>query len=381
MKMFFLLYSLFFIAACGQSGGWQTGKAIDLDKESSVSVFDFVDSVEVVQLETNDQCLIGTISEVLLFKEKYFIHDVQQQTVFCFDQSGKFIRKIGERGHGSEEHAHLGSIAIDPYNEQLLLVVPFGSVLCFDLNGNFLTRVEVPDAGAINELHVLNADKWMFASLNNHGILYFSKEESRIIERLYENRTRLPALPHPLEQSYTYNDSVFYLPTFDATTLNMSDVHRKTAYTWNLGVNNNSRRQIESFLKNVESVQIRSREDYISYLEMLNNSLNHFIHFTRESHRYRMSVLDYKNEFLHLVFDKLENKAVVFRKTKEGIHWVYSGFLNHQDRVIVYDTATHPSRKDITSYTKEIFSPEQLKIVEAHTENDNPFLVVYHLKK
>ena len=380
MKKFFLFYSLFFIAACGsQSGNWQSGKVIDLDKESNVSVFDFIDSVGVVQLETNDQCLMGRISEVLFFQEKYFIHDTQQQTVFCFDQNGKFIRKIGERGRGPEEHEYLGSIAIDPYNEQLLLVVPFGSVLCFDLNGNYLTRFEIPDAGAINELHVLNADKWMFVSLNIHGILYFSKKENRIIERLYE-RVSLPALPHPLQQSYTYNDSVFYLPTFDLVTLNMSDDDRKAAYTWNFGANNNSRSQVESFLKNVESVQIRSREDYINYLEMLSTSLNHFIHFTRESHRYRMAVLDYKNEFLHLVFDKLENKTVVFRKTKEGIRWVSDRFMNNQDNVIVYDMAAHPFR-DVTSYTKEIFSPEQLKIVEAHTEDDNPFLVVYYLKK
>ena len=381
MKKFFLFYSLFFITACGsQSGDWQSGKVIDLDKESNVSVFDFIDSVELVQLETNDQCLIGRVSKVLFFKDKYFIYDAQQQTVFCFDQSGKFICKIGQQGRGPEEHAHLGDIAIDPYNEQLLLVVPFGSVLCFDLNGNFLTRVEIPDAGAINELHVLNADKWMFASLYDHQILYFSKEDNRIIERLYESLA-LPVFLPPLQRPYSYNDSIFFLPALDLTTLNMSDVHRKAAYTWDFGAKNNSRRQVESFLKDLESVQIRKREDYATFFEMFHNSLNHYVHFTRESRRYKMAVLEYKKDNLHLIFDKSEDKTVVFRKTKEGIGWVNGIFMSNQDKIIVYDIIRPSLRDDAPPYTKEIFSHEQLRIVEAHTEEDNPFLVVYHLKK
>ena len=380
MKKFLLFYSLFFITACGgQSDGWQSGKVIDLDKESPVSIFDLVDSVEIVQLETNDEYLIGSISEVLFFQDKYFIYDYQQQTVFCFDHSGKFIRRIGQQGRGPEEHAHLGSIAIDPYNEQLLLVVPFGSVLCFDLDGNFITRIEIPDAGAINELHVLDADKWLFASLNEYQILYFSKEENRITERLYEVRY-IPFLLPPLNRLYTYNHTIFFLPIFDLATINMSNDDRKAAYTWDFGANNNSQREVESFLEYVENLQIRSREDYISYYEKINSTLNHLIYFNRESQRYRMAVLEYKNDYLHLVFDKLERKTVVFRETTEGIRWVYGSFMSNQDKVIVHDIGTNPFR-DVTPYTKEIFSQEQIKIVDSRTESENPFLVVYHLKK
>ena len=358
---------------------WQSGEVIHLDRDSDIPIDELVDSIAVVQLETNDLCLISGIYKVLIYNGKYYILDRRQQNLFCFDQNGKFLHKIGERGRGPQEYEYLGSIAIDPYNEQLLLVVPFGSVLCYDLNGTFIEKISIPDAGAINELHVLNADHWLFVSLNEYQILYFSKKENRIVERLYE---RLPALLLPLGRSYAYNNSIYFAPLLHSETLNMSDKDRQVAYSWDFGANNNRSGRSERLLRELQNMNVRSEADYHAYVSLINSYLNHHILFTRESLRYRMAVLEYRNDYIHVLHDKRENQSIVFRKTKEGIRWVLPDYMSNQEIIIAYDIDGTDGYRDFTCYAKDIFTPEQLRTIEVHNpERDNPFFVVYYLKK
>jgi len=387
-----LLYSLALIlAACGDRTGdnestgtqgiiWQTGRAIDLNKISPVSVLDLVDSIQIVQLEADKRCFINTIEKVLFYNGKYYVLDQRQQAVFFFDQSGKFVRKISDSGRGPQEYEYLEDIVIDPYNGQLLLVVPFGSVLCFDLDGNFVSKIHIPDTGAINEIHVLDADRWLFVSLNDHQILYFSKRENQIVERLYE---RLPGSSlWPIRRPYAYNDSIFFSPILSNETLNMKDQSRRVSFSWDFGANNNRQKSIKSLSQEFERLlnnpNIAPRDKNRESLNLMRRLLNHYIRYTREWSRYRMAVLEYKGDDMHVVFDKQEHKTVVFRKTKEGVRWINSYFMCNQDMVITYDV----DGASWIGYTKDILSPAQLQIVEAHNpEVDNPFLVIHHLKK
>ena len=358
---------------------WQNQEVVDLNKDSDIPIFNLIDSMEFVQLETTDLCLISTIERVLIYKDCFYIFDQRQQTVFCFNRNGEFLRRIGEQGRGPQEYEYLENISIDPYNEQLLLVVPFGSVLCFDLEGNFMSKISIPDAGAINELHVLDAEHWLFTSLNDYQILYFSKKYGQLMERLFERSPKL----FPLWRAYAYKDSIYFSPILSNQTINMSNVNRQTAFSWDFGSNNNRPRRIKSLLRELQKLDnqpnIAGIDKVTEAMNLRDRFLNHYIRFTRESSRYRIAVLEYKKgEYMHVVFDKQEHKTAVFRKTKEGIRWVNPDFMLNQDMVIAYDI----DRISNIIYTKEILSSKQRKMVEANNpETDNPFLVVYHLKK
>ena len=394
-KTLFSLF-LFVIAACvgnEHSGAgtksdtgavWQTGRVVDLDKECAIPLFDLVDSIEVVQLETNNQCLISWIAKVLFCGDRYYTLDVLRQTVFCFDRNGRFIRKISGQGRGPKEYVNMEDIAIDPYNDQLLLVDGWGSVLCFDLEGNYITTFEIPEAGAINEVHVLDSDRWLFVSLYEEPMLYFSKKEGRIVERLYE-RYVFQGGAMPVFRTYSYNDSIYFSPLFSNELLNMSDSRQQVAFSWDFGAKNNQPKQIKKLLqelndlrKQSESAYTRGRDFFREGVSLRDTYLNYYIRYTRESSRYIMAILEYKNDYMHVIYDKQARKTVVFRETQEGIRWSGSRpFMYNQDLVIAYDIDGVQAKR----YANEIFSPAQLQIVESHTLDDNPFLVVYHLKK
>lgn len=69
-------------------------------------------SVEIIPLETNDDCLIDTI-ERPRFTEKYiFISDYIAQKVFMFNRDGFFVQNIGKIGEGRHEYYQLGTFNI-----------------------------------------------------------------------------------------------------------------------------------------------------------------------------------------------------------------------------------------------------------------------------
>jgi len=66
-----------------------------------------------VPLETNENFLIGTIDEIIPYKENYYILDKQSKTIFTFDHKGKFKSKIAAVGHGPGEYTDINHVAID----------------------------------------------------------------------------------------------------------------------------------------------------------------------------------------------------------------------------------------------------------------------------
>jgi len=59
--------------------------AINLDKTDKVSVFDLVDSISVVQLETKEESLIGGIQRIISYKNRFYILDYTLQAILCFN--------------------------------------------------------------------------------------------------------------------------------------------------------------------------------------------------------------------------------------------------------------------------------------------------------
>lgn len=65
------------------------------------SVYDIAESVEVVQLETNDSLLIPYVSQ-LIMTDQYFIIGYGKKCSL-FSHSGKFVCDIAQKGSGPED--------------------------------------------------------------------------------------------------------------------------------------------------------------------------------------------------------------------------------------------------------------------------------------
>jgi len=367
------------ILISGCTAGKHSNNAINLDKIDKVSVLDLVDSISVVQLETKEESLIGGIQRIVSHKNRFYIVDYTQQAVLCFNANGEYLFKINKRGRGPEEYNYLGEFNIDPYNDQLMILVPWGNILYYDLDGNFISKVKLPsEVQAYNEVYALNKDKLLFISWNEYQASYYSKVSGKILKRFLHVTNYKQYIFNPLHKTYYYSDSLFFNDVgINNDVLNLTDENQSIAYSWNFGKNNNTTEQINE-AQQYEQRMSNERNPNSSPINNLGNKKfpNYYTFTSFETKKYRITSLLYKDPgtFLMIFNDKNDGKNYVFRETTEGIGFYFLSV--YESSLITYKT------KFVENYfSKNVLTPDQFKIVENHNpNNDNPFLVIYHFK-
>ena len=64
------------------------------------------DSIEIIPLETTEQCLISDIKQIELYKDKIFVSDKGNAKIFVFTTTGHFLNSLGRQGT-SHDHTDL----------------------------------------------------------------------------------------------------------------------------------------------------------------------------------------------------------------------------------------------------------------------------------
>ena len=70
------------------------------------------DSVEIVKLETAQECLMGVVKRIYVVDSLLFISDSNEK-LFVFDRSGKFRNTIGTLGRGNDELLSMVDFCVD----------------------------------------------------------------------------------------------------------------------------------------------------------------------------------------------------------------------------------------------------------------------------
>jgi hypothetical protein len=364
-----------FIGCSDKKSSVNSGTVINLEEETPVCISDLFESIEVIQLETNEQCLIQTINNLIFYNNRYYILDERQQKLLCFDSVGKFLFKIDQRGQGPEEYVHINDINIDPYEQTLLLLEPWGNLFTFDLDGKFISKTKLPEEIiAYNEVHSLNRDTLIFISLNKYSLVTYSKHTNSIIDKQYDDKKG--CVFSPIGKTYRYNNQLFYSPT---PTNNIRNLSENTTFSWDFGKRNNTQKQINKIKKIVELGEDcpdmrKPIKEFRNFVD--DKTLNYNILSNYESSRYKICVLDYGTlKPRYVFFDKQTGKANVFEKTTEGIQFFMYYFTG--ESIVVPELQAPFEHK---FYDESILSEEQRKIINLRTDDSNPLIIKYNLK-
>lgn len=101
--------------------------------------FEKIDTAFILPLETNEKCMIGTLSNVIIAKDRIIIYDEVNTSaqVSVFDMLGRFQYSI-PTGNGPEEIRPVTSVSYNRY-EDLIIVHQLGNKLShFTLDGKFV---------------------------------------------------------------------------------------------------------------------------------------------------------------------------------------------------------------------------------------------------
>jgi hypothetical protein len=121
-----ILVLSFAIASC-QSAIKETDKQLkifdltELPEPTSVKLSDLgFEDIEYIPLETNEECVIPIIGNILVGKDYFLTHFYTK--IFMFRADGSFVTRIGTEGRGPNEFTVVHDVDIDDRNQRIYLV-------------------------------------------------------------------------------------------------------------------------------------------------------------------------------------------------------------------------------------------------------------------
>lgn len=370
MRNIWCLIVLLTIFSCNKDNS----NEVDLSKDDHVSINDLVDSISVVKLETNSECLINLMTQVISYKNRFYIYDRRLYSILCFDSNGKYLFKINKKGRGPEEYSNCEFINIDKYNNQIMILVPWGYILYFDIEGNFISKVKLPEEiSAYNEVYALNKDILLFISNNEYRASYYSRSRNTIIKRLLKVETEQLGVFSPTRKSYEYNDSVFFKDDYSNKIINLSDTNNPIHYTLNFGDNNNTENQLKAFNEYITNQRRARKGEELEKIMYDKRYFNHYPSGCIETKNFIVVSLYFEGTTKFVVYNKKKNINYVFKETVEGV----KPYITCSYKAPIIIGSSNKNKQ----YLNKILTVKQWQTIQSHNpDNDNPFLVIYHLK-
>lgn len=344
---------------------------IDIDnKNKDVSFYDLFKSVDVVYLETNEDCLISQVTKTIYADSIYYIFDRLQRGVFAFSNRGEFLFKIQRIGRGPGEFLNIVDFELNNFTQSIDLLTPFGEVLKYDReSGKFISSYHLPESvRAVHFFKSISQDTVVFyQKFEKNKLLFYSLQEQMIID---EQRELPYFVSRYLPSAFNWdpfhlvNGKLRLFETFSNTIYVLDKGELVPEVSWDFGSYNFDYRSFEVDL---------DREYYENYLE--NYSLIHVFSTYLENDSLIITQFFFNNSFYSLIYFKKNGEYLVMDTFKEGIQFPTYPLFNENG---LFSIAQTWHLKALLP--EEILSLYEISIPEEISKENNPIILQYTLK-
>lgn len=202
-------------------------------KTHPVKLSEIATSIQTVQLETTDDCLLVPEQMHIYYgKESIFAFDgMDPGNYYRFTLDGKFINRIGKPGPGPEEYREGGHFMVDEAkNEFWIQDWRSFSFYVYTFEGKFKRKVPVEKGVFLNSKPALNGERIVYANChlpNKPDVQELfganaqtGKLQGSMKSTLFKDRELRSLYLNPI--LYTYKDNVYYTNTLQNV------IHRTT---------------------------------------------------------------------------------------------------------------------------------------------------------
>lgn len=169
-------------------------EVMNKNKPIKAEIYDLIDSIQYTVLETSDSCVLGEIINVKKADGFYFVRD--NMGLYVFDDKGRFINKVSQKGNGHEEYIYLDNFYIDKERNLVGLICNYSNkIMFFSYNGMYHSTVNMKeeDCGVFSIMQCPGQDLLVYYPMpNNFSHIAFEYKKARIHEGCLE---ALPLVP------------------------------------------------------------------------------------------------------------------------------------------------------------------------------------------
>ncbi len=348
------------MTACLTKNNNDSHHVIDINpqKNKTLLLSEFVDRVSFIKLETNNKGIVSDITKLQFFNNKIFILDRSQNSIFVFNKNGSFVDKFQNIGRGPGEYLQLVDFEINDWGI-FLLDYP-NKILHYNFNLEFIQKIDLGslftfsfcfykdkfwvcnEEGSLNEL-------FCFSTINNKGVT-----EDTFLKRKFLNKE----FNWQGGSEFNKSDGFLYLsPQFNNQIFITKGKDIQTAYTINFG------KYAFPHDQNLFATNIFSPE---------------FNYALKQQFWIGDSLLVF--DFLfggerQFVFYEKKTKNTKYGKIENDLIPSYRFFPSGSEGNILIEIVD-----PITILEFFEFLTEEVYALKSLTENDNPILILYHLK-
>lgn len=185
----------------------------------------FFESYKMVKLEANRDCMIGRVSQLILFEDKIYILDEVADVLLVFNMDGTFSHRIGVKGRGPQEYLALNAFYINPEKREITI---FDPLTCqgqtFDLAGKFIGTKKVSQnvkVSSFSHMKYIGNDKVVcYANLNGFTedmLFVLDDNDMSVVDKLSKRPIKVPQMSFSaVAQSYSLVGSkLHFVKLFD----------------------------------------------------------------------------------------------------------------------------------------------------------------------
>ncbi len=321
----------------------------------------------IIRLETLDKALIGEVTKIILYDDRFYILDrTIGKSLFVFDKNGKFLSKT-KRGKGPGECLDPWDFIVDPVNQTISLWDQAGyQMIKYDPLLNYINTGHYEGISIVNAEYINDDSLLVFAQVpetgnKNNNKAYFNytiytNNMTKGDQMIPADRTLVNlTLESPICRT---NRRTIFVAPFDNNIYSFINHKPTILYTLNFGKLNITREDIRkgiSYVFNsarhrqkITSIDnLHENERYLSFSFFYDNKLNFFIH-SKETN---------KNYYSKKIFQK-------------GIlpGCLVKGIVNNGDFLAI------STPKDVKNFVSSELGP---KI----GEGDNPIIVIFRIQE
>ena len=100
----------------------------------------------MVFLELTSDSRVADINRIYAIDSLFIVWDQKSDAVFVFNDKGKFLYRIGDKGHTEKEYASINDVYVDQQNKQVYLLDNAShKIQCFGLEGSYMRTIRTKE--------------------------------------------------------------------------------------------------------------------------------------------------------------------------------------------------------------------------------------------
>ena len=364
-------------ASCKNDRTDDHGQEIQLRFEfDDIEFSEWIDSIQFIPLQTNDESLIGKISDIFFQQNKYFVFDEQQKNVVIFDKKGKYLSKIDSKGQGPCEYENIRDLYVDERGTVKIMSHSNPAKIIEYSTENHSCKETVFHEIMCSNFYPYNNGYVFFSSHGNdlpsEQFFLFATDSKGEVEHRWLPSYEYTSYTIRADPFSSYNDLILFNKYFDNRIYQISPNREvSTRYVLNFGKYQLPDDVRETFLESSQALR-ECAEDYVTQL--------YFFYETSDLLVFSYLVQNGGTPLFNL-FVKDEKKLTVLEATDHMAIAMSSPVNKIEDDFFIsfLDVSDIP---DDEWYRNMLFNkyPSLKSVVEGLTDMSNPILVKYRFK-